>query len=182
MNLKKLINGVICILLAFCTVLPTPIDSTAQNSTGNLEPEQYFDFWVGEWEVSWKEGDRMGRGTNHIEKILDGTVIRENFRILEGQNAGFKGTSISVYQPRLEQWKQAWADNNGGYYDFTGKMDDKKRIFQTDLVEMEDGNMLTQRMVFYDIGEDSLTWDWESSTDGGETWTLNWRIFYKRSN
>lgn len=182
MNLKKLINGMICILLAFFAVLLIPKDSTAQNSADSLEPEQYFDFWVGEWEVSWKEGDRMGRGTNHIEKIFDGKVIRENFRVLEGQNAGFKGTSISVYQPRLEQWKQAWADNNGGYYDFTGKMDGDKRIFQTDQFEREDGSIFTRRMVFYDITENSLTWDWESSTDGGETWRLNWRIFYKRSN
>ena len=37
-------------------------------------------------------------------------------------------------------------------------------------------------MVFYDIGENSLTWDWESSLDGGETWKLQWRIFYIRMN
>lgn len=146
----------------------------------NLEPAEYFDFWVGEWEVSWEEGEEMGRGTNHIEKTLDGNVIRENFIILEGQNEGFKGTSISVYQPRFERWKQAWADNGGGYYDFTGKVDGEKRIFQTDILEREDGSKFTQRMVFYDITEDSMTWDWESSTDGGKTWSLNWRIFYEK--
>lgn len=157
-----------------------PLLSYSQNTIENLEPEEYFDFWIGKWEVSWEEGDGSGRGTNQIEKTLDGTVIRENFRILEGRNAGFKGTSISVYQPRFERWKQAWADNNGGYFDFTGKIEGDKRIFQSGTFERQDGSQFTQRMVFYNITEDSMTWDWESSTDGGETWTLNWRIFYKR--
>lgn len=156
------------------------IETFAQNATEDLEPQEYFDFWVGKWEVSWEEGDGMGRGINHIEKTLDGTVIQENFRILEGGNEGFKGTSISVYQSRFERWKQAWADNNGGYFDFTGTIDGEKRIFQTEIFEREDGSRVTQRMVFYNITDDSMTWDWESSADGGETWTLNWRIFYER--
>lgn len=166
-------------LLAIISLLFS-VQSIAQNSVDDLEPSEYFDFWVGKWEVSWAEGDNMGRGTNYVEKILDGTVIQENFRITEGANAGFQGTSLSVYQPGLERWKQAWADNNGGYFDFTGKIDGESRIFQTDFNEGEDGSRSLQRMVFYDIKEDSMTWDWESSNDGGKTWTLNWRIFYER--
>ena len=45
---------------------------------------------------------------------------------------------------------------------------------------MPDGSRLTQRMVFKEIEEDSMTWDWEASKDGGYTWTLSWRIQYKR--
>lgn len=167
--------------LSFLVMLLTiPLISFSQNSIENLEPQEYFNFWVGEWEVSWEEGDGMGRGTNNVEKTLDGSVIQENFEITKGQNAGFKGMSISVYQPRFERWKQAWADNNGGYFDFTGKIEVNKRIFQTEVRELEDGREFTQRMVFYDITESSMTWDWESSEDGGESWTLNWRIFYER--
>lgn len=144
-------------------------------------PENYFDFWVGKWDVTWDEGEgKIGRGTNHITKTLDEKVIQENFEILEGQSVGFKGTSISVYQPRFKRWKQAWADNNGGYYDFIGKFEGDKRIFQTEVFETKEGKQFTQRMVFYDIKENSLTWDWESSMDGGKTWKLNWRINYKR--
>lgn len=169
----------ILISTLFCFLL-FPLAALSQISVESLEPEEYFDFWVGQWEVSWEEGDGMGHGTNHIVKTLDGKVLRENFEITEGQNTGFKGTSISVYQPRFERWKQAWADNNGGYYDFTGMVEGNKRIFQTEVRELEDGRKFTQRMVFYDITNDSMTWDWEASEDGGETWTLNWRIFYDR--
>ncbi|PWN05469.1 hypothetical protein DDZ15_14375 [Rhodohalobacter mucosus] len=161
-------------------VLSSPV-LFAQVSEESPEPEELFDFWVGEWNVSWDEGDgSKGRGINIVEKTLDGTVIQENFSITEGQQSGFKGTSISVYQQRFERWKQAWADNNGGYYDFTGDLDGEKRIFRTEMRELPDGRRLMQRMVFYDIAEDSLMWDWEASYDGGETWTLNWRIRYNR--
>ncbi|MDZ7807911.1 MAG: hypothetical protein U5K71_12465 [Gracilimonas sp.] len=106
-------------------------------------------------------------------------MIQEKFRVNEGQMEGFMGTSISVYNPKTDIWKQAWADNNGGYFDFTGKIDGTDRIFQTDVIERKDGSLFTQRMVFYDITQDSLKWDWESSTDAGKTWKLNWRITYK---
>jgi|AntRauTorckE6833_2_1112554.scaffolds.fasta_scaffold00121_4 hypothetical protein len=159
-----------------------PIEEQFVNEL-EIEPEAYFDFWLGGWEVTWDEGSgTKGRGTNFVEKTLDGKVIQENFRVNSGQMEGFMGTSISVYNHRTATWKQAWADNNGGYFDFMGKVDGKKRIFQTEVMEREDGALFTQRMVFYDITEDSLKWDWESSTDGGESWNLNWRINYKKVN
>lgn len=34
-----------------------------------------FDFWLGDWNVYWEDK----RGTNRINKILDGAVIQENF-------------------------------------------------------------------------------------------------------
>jgi len=153
----------------------------AQSALSNPEPESYFDFWLGKWEVSWEESDgNIGKGTNHIHKILDDTVLLENFEILEGNNRGFKGKSMSVYQPDRNRWKQAWTDNNGGYYDFTGMLDGQNRIFQTDVNRLPDGRRFVQRMVFYNISDSSFVWDWESSNDGGESWNLNWRINYKR--
>jgi hypothetical protein len=147
-----------------------------------LDSTDYFDFWVGEWIAAWDEGNGLeDLGNNTITKKLDGRVIEEEFRILNGQNAGFKGTSISVFQSSKNQWKQAWADNQGGYYDFTGVFDGEKRIFQTEPAEIS-GNVFIQRMVFYDINQESMTWDWEYSQDGGSTWILSWRIHYRRLN
>ncbi len=141
-----------------------------------IDSTQFFDFWVGEWTASWDEGEGVKEyGANTISKSLDEKVIVENFRVLDGLNQGFKGTSISVFQPSLNRWKQAWADNQGGYYDFLGVFEDDKRIFRT---RENDGRY--QRMVFYDIKENSMTWDWEGTRDGGRTWNLNWRIYYER--
>jgi hypothetical protein len=36
------------------------------------------------------------------------------------------------------------------------------------------------RMVFFNIGEIELDWQWERSEDGGENWNVLWRIHYRR--
>jgi hypothetical protein len=136
-------------------------------STHAQEDERsWFDFWVGKWEVTWTDANgKQGKGTNTIDKILGNTVIRENFEAHEGQLKGYLGTSISVYNPRTKMWHQGYADNQGAYFNFTGERQGDKRIFKTSVVEE---------------GTNSLMWDWESSEDGGESWTLNWRISYKK--
>ena len=140
-----------------------------------------YDFWIGIWDVTWDEGQgKIGKGTNTIEAILDGKVIQENFQISEGQSKGYKGKSMTVYNPNTKLWKQAWTDNNGGYIDFTGDFDEGGNpIFKTATTKKGDQQVVS-RMVFKEITTDSFTWDWEGSKDGGETWTLNWRISYKR--
>lgn len=144
-----------------------------------LDSSQFFDFWEGKWEASWKEGEGEGKGINELKWIYGGKVLQENFQIHEGQSKGFVGGSLSVFQPQTNTWRQAWADAQGGYYDFIGDFDGDKRIFKTHPREVN-GSMIIQRMVFYDVKADSFTWDWELSQDGGESWSLNWRISYTR--
>lgn len=137
-----------------------------------------LDFWVGKWDLTW-EG---GKGTNLIEKKLNGRVIQENFEATEGSLKGYMGTSISTFNPQDGKWHQAWADSNGGYIDLIGFMDGETRIFQRTTPRiLPDGKEAWARMRFYNITADAFVWDWESSVDGGETWKLNWRINYTRA-
>ena len=140
-----------------------------------------FDFWVGHWDLSWQYADgTTGAGKNHILKTLDGKVIQENFEAIDnGAYKGFKGTSISVFNPNTKTWHQAWGDNQGGYFNFVGEVHDGNRIFKTSVNPQGQGALLL-RMRFYNIEEDSFTWDWEQSKDGGESWNLQWRINYQR--
>ena len=143
----------------------------------SLEDSTLFDFWVGDWSLTWTTADgKTEKGNNHIVKILDQKVIQENFK--DGKDS-FKGTSLTVYNPRKKSWHQAWADNQGGYFDFEGRVDGDKRIFSTQVKEIA-GAQVVQRMVFYDIKPNTFTWDWEQSKDGGKSWTLQWRINYER--
>lgn len=169
-------KGILVIILVLCGWA----SQSQELKLSELDTTQYFDFWVGKWKATFDEGDGVKRyGTNVIDKILDGKVVRESFELDGGKNKGFKGTSISVYQPRLKQWKQAWADNQGGYFDLEGEFVDDKRIFKTQIVE-RGGERIQQRMVFYDIKADTFSWDWEISTDGGQTWKVDWHILYER--
>jgi len=138
-----------------------------------------MDFWIGSWQLSWDDGNgATGTGTNEVHRILDGKVVSENFTALTGNLAGFNGKSWSVLTPG-GIWKQTWVDNSSGYLDLTGHKEGDKVIFQRSAIR-PDGKSVMQRMVFYDIEINSLTWDWESSTDEGVSWNLQWRIFYRR--
>jgi hypothetical protein len=154
--------------------------SNFANAFSQEDESKWFDFWVGKWEVTWTQPDgKLGKGTNTVTKVLDDKVIQENFKVEDGSTKGYLGTSISVYNPSKKTWHQGYADNQGGYFNFIGEKQGEKKIFKTNIVVVGEKQNI-QRMVFYDIKENSFVWDWESSEDGGKTWKLNWRINYKR--
>ena len=132
-----------------------------------------FDFWVGEWDLSW-EG---GAGTNRIEKIMGGCVIQENF---DGTQAmKLQGMSVSTWNPKLGKWRQTWVDNQGGYLDFVGGFEGGRMTLTRPAPVL--GDNVVQRMVWYNIENDSFNWNWERSDDGGKTWKVNWKIAYVRA-
>lgn len=141
-----------------------------------------FDFWLGEWSLSWpaeqsggKPGGR-GEGSNRIERLFGNCVISENF---ETSDAGFRGHSVSVFDERMGLWRQTWVDSSGAFLYFTGGLQGDTMELRTDPVERESETVLN-RMVFKDIEPNSLRWEWQGSRDGGETWDDLWTIDYVR--
>lgn len=132
-----------------------------------------FDFWLGDWDVAWGEGQR---GRNRVEAILGGHVVLEQF---DGRPAmSFQGLSVSVYRPLLKQWRQTWVDDQGSYWAFSGGFAEGRLVLMTD--DARDGRPIRLRMVWYDIAADTLDWNWERSDDGGETWQVLWHLHYTR--
>ena len=63
----------------------------------SLPEARQFDFWIGQWDLTWGES---GRGTNRITAVLDDCVIRENF---DGTpSMPLKGWSVSTYDRKTE--------------------------------------------------------------------------------
>jgi hypothetical protein len=140
-----------------------------------VAPEQQFDFWLGEWDVTW--GDDQ-HATNRVDKILDAKVIREQF---DGHpDAPFRGLSLSVYDPQAKQWRQTWVDDQGNYWAFSGGFEDGRMTLATEVVA--DGKPVQLRMVFFNIEADELDWNWERSEDGGRNWELRWHLHYTRKS
>lgn len=133
-----------------------------------------FDFWLGEWELEW---DEEGRGTNVIAKSLDDCVILERF---DGTpSIPLRGMSVSVYDARPGQWRQTWVDNQGGYLDFNGEFVDSNMVLSRSATI--DGQDVMQRMVWHEITDQGLLWNWERSEDEGESWQVLWQIRYTRA-
>lgn len=139
-----------------------------------MKPEDEFDFWLGEWSLTW---DADHHGTNRITRILKGRIIQENFR--EAGDEGLHGMSVSAYDAGRGLWCQTWVDNQGGYLDFTGRFENGRVVLARDGIVK--GQPCKQRMVWYDIQSDRLEWNWERSDDGGRTWRVLWQIHYSRT-
>lgn len=147
--------------------------TTAQEVPCSSPEASQFDFWVGEWDVTWGED---GRGTNTITKILNGCVIQEKF---DGRpSLDFQGMSLSTYNPHRGKWQQTWVDSQGSYMDFIGEFKDGRMILVNEIEHQ--GKAIKRRMVFYNIDENELDWSWEKSEDDGKTWEPRWQIHYQR--
>lgn len=151
-----------------------------QSACGAPEFRQ-FDFWVGEWELSWPasetSGRKAGRGTNRLEMVLDKCVIVENFTGRPGMN--LRGMSVSTFNARAGKWQQTWVDNSGSYLDFVGEFKNGEMILMREAIG-PGGKKFLQRMVWKNIKSDSLDWSWERSDDAGQTWKVLWPIHYER--
>ncbi len=148
-----------------------------------LDPETtQFDFWLGTWSLSWPaeqtggEAGQITKGTNHVEKILDGQAIQENFSFTEGK---FQGKSWSVYNARLAKWQQTWIDSSGAYLLFEGEFKEGKMELRSKERKQDDKSLLN-RMVFREITPTGFFWDWQYSKDGGLSWQDQWNITYQR--
>jgi len=162
------------LILAFAFSISSFAQNESQKPCSSPEAAQ-FDFWVGKWDLTWtdKNGNTQ-KGTNNITKTLNGCVIEENFT-----GGSFIGRSLSVYNPNKKLWQQTWVDNSGGYLEFTGGLKDDKLILSREFTTKND-KKVKQRMIFYNISENELDWNWERSTDDGNTWQLSWKIHYVR--
>ena len=148
----------------------------------NSPEARQFDFWLGEWDLSWpaeQAGDAVGdrqTGFNRITKLFGDCVIEENFTT---DDASFRGHSVSVYDEKAGIWRQTWVDSAGGYISLTGSWDGETLVLRTEPSQRE-GETVVQRMVFSEITADSLEWEWQGSRDGGIAWNQLWNISYRR--
>lgn len=166
----------ISIILSLFTITPI-LSQDEGKSKCECDDCHQFDFWIGGWKVQWENSDSTtSEGKNVINSILNGCVIEENFNGNPGVD--FKGKSFSVYNHAQKIWQQTWVDTNGNYMVFTGSKEDDKMTLSK-IIDYE-GNEIIQRMVFYNIQENSFDWNWESSKDNEKTWQLNWKLHYTR--
>jgi hypothetical protein len=167
--------GVLVVALHFVEMAANSGTRVTPDAPETLSDERQFDFWLGDWELTWGKEEK---GTNTVRSILGGHIVQENFVATSGNQAGFTGMSVSAYNKEHGTWLQTWVDNQGGYLDFVGQYKDNKMTLSRKA--LKDGKEFLQRMVWQDISRDSLNWFWERSDNDGKTWTTVWKVHYQR--
>jgi hypothetical protein len=125
-----------------------------------------LDFWVGDWEVASPTGEKQG--TNHIEKVLGGCAIIENWRDVEGH----EGKSLFYFEPNSKQWKQVWTTDQGAIKEkvmlrgFAGK----GMQFQGELKRKDGRGTYLDRTTLIPLTDGRVRQVIEISFDGGKSW------------
>jgi hypothetical protein len=142
-----------------------------------------FDFWLGDWEVRNAAGQVLGR--NRISKKHGGCVVLEEWT----SAGGGSGSSFNVYDQPTKQWHQFWVDATGTNW----LSSDKQGNPVTLRGGIRDGAMVmtSHPDTLPAIGQTRVTWrplpdgglqqTFESSSDGGKTWTVSFDGFYKKA-
>jgi len=141
------------------------VAQTAPPRQACAAPEYHqFDFWIGEWDVTLPNGKRAG--VNRIEPILGGCALRESW---SGAGGG-SGTSYNVWDVSRRRWHQTWVDHQGGLLLLDGAFADGRMVLQGETVDST-GTKQLQRITWEQTSPGHLRQLWESSADGGSTWT-----------
>ena len=102
--------------LAFATALS--LSAQSPSSPCADAPHRAFDFWVGDWTVTTKNGPKVGDST--IRRVLNDCVILESWT----GTGGGTGQSFNNYDARRKNWKQFWVDAAGGRQEYEGVYQD----------------------------------------------------------
>lgn len=163
-------------LLSTILLVCSTVVAYAQNTAKPCDaPEgKQMDFWLGDWVITYPDNTHA---YTVVEKKMDGCVIHEQFRD-PGRN--YIGESWSVYNPHIQKWQQTRVDNQGAYLQMAGRYEDSAMILYAKPKEQKDGSTLMMRIVYSNIKPDNFDWRWESSSDNGNTWTINIQMHYDR--
>lgn len=139
-----------------------------------------FDFWIGEWEVYGKNGQKAG--DSKVSLLLDSCSVLEEWTSATLQRGlRYAGKSFNMYNRAKQKWQQYWVDNAGTITEyFNGHYEDGKMILETDNARINDSTWQIRKMTFYDLGADKVRQHGENSNDGGKTWTTSFDLEYRR--
>jgi hypothetical protein len=169
-------------LILAATIVALPVGLTAPQTPSSARPapcprpeHRQFDFWVGDWDVTGRNGNKAG--VNRIRPIHGGCALQEEWT----GTSGFTGTSINAFDPSTAQWHQTWIGSDGVLLRLDGGMKEGSMEL-TGTTLGSDGARTLQRIRWTPLqgGPARVRQLWESSTDGGRTWSVVFDGTYTR--
>ena len=151
----------------------TPATAAAVPPACRAGEYRQFDFWVGDWEVRDPQGRVVGH--NRIAPVIAGCALREEWTSADGKNVG---TSLNAYNQTDQRWHQSWVDNAGTRLDLVGGL----RAGAMVLEQRQTGASArdVERITWTPLPAGRVRQHWQSSKDGGRTWTTAFDGTYVR--
>ena len=168
--------------------LPTALVSPGR-SPEIPEASDVYGWLVGSWTLDVRRyagADTPGlRGELHAAWVLEGRAIQDVWVVpprgaqRQGDaaaNGNVYGTTLRVYDPRIDAWQIQWTDPvTQSYLSMIGRREGSDIV---QLGKSPDGNMI--RWSFCEITQESFRWRGEVSVDNGATWRLDVEFLARR--
>lgn len=190
--MRKLVH----LMIAVGVLLTFTASASAQDDTGALPPPdenmRMFDWFLGEWNVTsrvlidpendeWLEEELH---TVHTSEMGGHIIFEHFFGPLGGEP--FEAWSIRKYNADTGRWQQRWMDTStapiltwGGTFNEDGEYVGYNESYLDS--EFNLAGERGAREIFYNITDDSFDWRYETTSDGGDTWTVTWTLEYVRA-
>lgn len=132
-----------------------------------------FDFWVGAWDVVGADGKFAG--TNRIELVDGGCALYESW---SSGGGGYTGRSLNSVGGD-GRWRQTWVDTGGLRLELVGGLVDGKMVLEGETPPAAAGGPPTKnRITWSPEPEGRVRQHWETSADGGKTYTTSFDGMY----
>lgn len=143
-----------------------------------------FDFLIGEWHITNQFLKERLRGsddwetfpaTSRVEKVMDGAGNLDQMSV---PVRGFTGMTLRLYDPAARLWSIYWSDTKSFrlFPPTIGRFENGRGEFFGD--DVESGIPVRVRFVW--TAGTSPRWEQSFSTDGEESWELNWVMRFER--
>lgn len=169
-------------LILLLIIFTSSLYALAQSPCASNPAYRQFDFWLGEWEVFARNGNKAGE--SKISLILDSCIILEEWTSANlSRGIVYKGKSFNTYNARTGEWQQTWVDNVGGSTEYLkGKAQLNLVVFETHPFRFSADTMAVRRLSFHSLGTNKVRQHGEITKDGGLTWATEYDLEYRRKS
>jgi hypothetical protein len=161
-------------LVVLLSTLLTGAAGRAGAAGCSADPERRaLDFWLGTWRVT--SPGRPGAGTSRVRAELGGCLIVESW-----SNGDMHGENLFSWDAGRRVWAGFVANDAGGLHRLEGQPADGGLSLQDASGLPGSKPAALRRVRIIPVRPDGAEQAWEKSTDGGSTWTLEYRGDYGR--
>lgn len=120
-----------------------------------------FDFWVGEWRVTWTTPQgQPAEGRSSIQRVVGGCAIAEHWQGKDGS----EGRSLTYFNPAIKRWQQTWVDATAQPLMFEGNFEGESLVLKTKVEH--GGGFVTYHRITWTPLPDGVRQHWEQSATG----------------
>lgn len=167
-----------CLVLAL-TLAGAPALAGAQSAPPGCKTPMHrqFDFWIGEWTVT-DSARTVTMGRNSVTLEDSGCTIHEHW--VAGGSVPNTGQSLNAYDAVTRQWGQDWIGSGGDVLHLRGGLRDGAMVLEQEGPNPAGAGVLRQRVTWTPKPDGRVRQLWETSTDGGRTWSSSFDGWYAK--